>query len=149
MLLPFTKIIRSEEETISIASDFAKILKPGDVVVLKGNLGAGKTFFTRYAVKQLGGGEVSSPTFAIVNEYSGDFKLYHFDFYRINDAAELFDIGFDDYLNDEQAITFIEWGELFTEMLPAEYFEVEILLNFNFSRAVSIKKNKKIKIEVL
>jgi len=83
MLLPFAKIIRSEEETIKIAGNFARLLKPGDVVILTGNLGSGKTFFVRYAVKQFGIDSVSSPTFAIVNEYDGSMKIYHFDFYRI------------------------------------------------------------------
>ena len=148
MLLPFAKIIRSEEETIKIAGNFARLLKPGDVVILTGNLGSGKTFFVRYAVKQFGIDSVSSPTFAIVNEYDGSMKIYHFDFYRIKNSAELFDIGFNDYLNDSEAVSFIEWGEMFPEMLPATRYEVDIILYENLSRAIAIKKNKPIKIAI-
>lgn len=66
-----------------------------------------------------------SPTFAIVNEYDGKFHINHFDFYRINSSTELFDIGFSDYLNNE-SLTFIEWGELFPEVLPKRRIEIFI-----------------------
>lgn len=146
MILPFAKTIRSEEETIKIAGDFSELLKPGDVVVLSGNLGTGKTFFVRYAVRKFNVGSVTSPTFAIVNEYDGSIKVYHFDFYRINNSAELYDIGFDEYLNDGEAVTFIEWGTMFPQMLPGSRYEVDIILNENFTRAIAIKKVKPIKI---
>lgn len=148
MLLPFAKIVRTEVDTIKIADGFSEIIKPGDVIVLNGNLGAGKTFFVKHVLKNFGIDNVNSPTFAIANEYNGKFKIYHFDFYRINNSSELFDIGFDDYLNDNNAITFIEWGELFPDMIPRERFQLDIILNENLSRAFSITKIKPIKIVI-
>ena len=128
------KIVCSEEETIDLAYSFADILKPGDVIILNGNLGAGKTFFVRNVVKKFGIENVCSPTFAIVNEYINSNKIYHFDFYRINNSSELFDIGYYDYLNDLEAITFIEWGNLIPEVLPHKRIEVDIKIENNFSR---------------
>ncbi|MBZ0198717.1 MAG: tRNA (adenosine(37)-N6)-threonylcarbamoyltransferase complex ATPase subunit type 1 TsaE [Ignavibacteriaceae bacterium] len=148
MLLPFAKIVRTEEDTIKIADEFSSKIKPGDVIVLNGNLGAGKTFFVKYVVKNFEIDNVNSPTFAIVNEYNGKHKIYHFDFYRINNSSELFDIGFDDYLNDDNAITFIEWAELFPEIIPRERFQVDIIMNNNLSRAFSITKINPIKIHI-
>jgi len=132
--------INSEEETIAAAEKFAGQLKPGEVIVLNGNLGAGKTFFVRQALKCLGIDNVSSPTFAIVNEYTGKFKIYHFDFYRINDPAELFDIGFNDYLNDEDSVTFIEWGNLMPAVLPHRRLEINININSDFTREFVFNK---------
>ncbi len=134
------KIVNSEEETVKLALNFAEDLKFGDVVVLNGNLGAGKTFFVKNVVKKFGIENVSSPTFAIVNEYNNNFKFYHFDFYRINNAAELFDIGFYDYLNDLEAIKFIEWGNLIPEVIPKRRIEIEIKIKSDFSREFNFNK---------
>ncbi|MDR3626417.1 MAG: tRNA (adenosine(37)-N6)-threonylcarbamoyltransferase complex ATPase subunit type 1 TsaE, partial [Ignavibacteriaceae bacterium] len=97
-------------------------------------------FFIRQALKNIGIENVSSPTFAIVNEYVGKFKIYHFDFYRINDSAELFDIGFNDYLNDGDAVTFIEWGNLMPAILPHKRIEISINLKDDFSREFIFEK---------
>lgn len=140
MELPYSKKLYSEEETISLANEFIKILWPGDVVILNGNLGSGKTFFIKQALKNYGIENVNSPTFAIVNEYSGNYNVYHFDFYRINNPAELFDIGINDYLNDDQAITFIEWGNLIPQVLPRKRIEINIALNDDFSRVFEFKR---------
>ncbi len=141
MEFPYYKKIKSEEETAGIARDFAASLSDGDVVILTGNLGAGKTFFVKQAAKVFGVNNVNSPTFAIVNEYSGSRKIYHFDFYRINKPAELFDIGFNDYLNDPEAVTFIEWGNLMPEVLPEKRIDIIINLNEDFSREFKIVKH--------
>ncbi len=140
MKYPLIEIVNSEEETIKLALNFAEELKSGDVVVLNGNLGAGKTFFVKNVVKRFGIDNVSSPTFAIVNEYSNSFKFYHFDFYRINNASELFDIGYYDYLNNLDAVTFIEWGSLIPEVLPQKRIEIEIKIKSDFSREFNFKK---------
>ena len=73
--------------------------------------------------------DVNSPSFSIVNEYSGNNKVYHFDFYRLKKIEELYDIGFEEYLNDEDAIIFIEWGNLMNEALPRNYLEILIETN--------------------
>ena len=140
MKYPYSLKIFSEEETKNIALDFSKDLRNGDVVILNGDLGSGKTFFVKEIGKFFGINNVSSPTFAIVNEYSGKTKIYHFDFYRIQKSEELFNIGFNDYLNDSEAVMFIEWGELFPEILPVKRYEVKIRLNEDFSRTFKIEK---------
>ncbi len=126
MEFPIQQRIFSEEETTELAKRFSKKVFSGEVIILNGNLGAGKTFFIRSLLKNFGIENVSSPTFAIVNEYNGKFKFYHFDFYRIKNSAELFDIGFNDYLNDSDAVTLIEWGELLPEVLPHKRLEIRI-----------------------
>ena len=140
MNFPLEKNVFSEEETGKLAADFAKDLNEGDVVVLNGNLGSGKTFFIRQAAKYFNINNVSSPTFAIVNEYDGLLKIYHFDFYRINSARELFDIGYYDYLNDKNALIFIEWGNLVPEVIPKVRFEISILVGNDFIRKFKIEK---------
>ena len=134
MKFPFSKKIFSVEETSSLADDFVKILAPGDVVILNGNLGAGKTFFVKQILKKFNIDFVNSPTFAIVNEFYGKYIFYHFDFYRINREVELFDIGINDYLNNVDAITFIEWGNMFPDILPKKRIEIDITLNEDYSR---------------
>ncbi len=132
--------IKTEEATKRIARDFASRLKKGDIVLLEGNLGAGKTFFVKEAVKSFAVDEAASPTFSIVNEYDGNVKIYHFDFYRIKKERELYDIGIDEYLSDEEAITFIEWAELFPNALPEYSYLVKILLLKNGLREITISK---------
>ena len=89
----------SVDETLALAMRFAKNLRSGDVVAYRGDLGAGKTAFTRGLAAGLGcEGEVCSPTFALVHEYPGKITLYHFDMYRIMDTEDLYATGYDDYL---------------------------------------------------
>lgn len=140
MKYPFSLKIFSEAETKNIALEFSKDLKKGDLVVLNGDLGTGKTFFVKAIGKIFGINNVSSPTFALVNEYSGKIRIYHLDFYRIEKSEEIYDIGFNDYINDNESIMFIEWGELFPEILPHKRFEIKIILNEDFSRSFIIKR---------
>ena len=101
----------SEEETETCGRELAGELGPGSVVALYGDLGAGKTAFVRGLAQGLGIREsVSSPTFTIVNEYPGSIPLFHFDMYRLQDEQELFDIGWEDYL-DRGGICALEWSE--------------------------------------
>ncbi|MDA7519312.1 tRNA (adenosine(37)-N6)-threonylcarbamoyltransferase complex ATPase subunit type 1 TsaE [bacterium] len=93
-------------------------LEPGGVVALVGDLGAGKTSLVQGLVKALGGGEVTSPTFSLVQEYGGgELEVYHFDFYRIEHEHELIELGWDDYL-ERGGIVVVEWPTLFPELLP-------------------------------
>ena len=140
MKYPFSLKIFSEAETKNIALEFSKDLKKGDLVVLNGDLGTGKTFFVKAIGKIFGINNVSSPTFALVNEYSGKFRIYHLDFYRIEKSEEIYDIGFNDYINDNESIMFIEWGELFPEILPHKRFEIKIIINEDFSRSFIINR---------
>ena len=134
MVFPSLYKVISEQDTENIANEFSLLIKPGEVIVLNGNLGSGKTFFIKSVLKSFNIVGVSSPTFSIVNEYTGNIKYYHLDFYRIEMVKELYDIGFDEYMNDEEAIKFIEWGNLFPAILPHKRIEIEIRLNDDFSR---------------
>ena len=102
----------SPEQTEKVAAAWVKLLRPGTVIAFRGDLGAGKTAFTRGLARGLGITEpVTSPTYTIVNEYlSGKLPLFHFDMYRLHSADELFDIGWDDYL-ERCGICAVEWSE--------------------------------------
>ena len=126
MVLPFTKTVNNEDETAQLAVDFAKLVNNGQVIILIGNLGAGKTFFIKKLLASFGIRNVNSPSFAIVNEYEGKIKAYHFDFYRLNKIEELYDIGWEDYLNDTEAVLLVEWGDLLREALPVKKIEIAI-----------------------
>lgn len=125
---PSTIKTTSEAETASLASDFMSSRKKGDRIVLNGDLGAGKTFFIKAALTSIGITNVNSPSFAIVNEYHNKYHICHFDFYRLKNAAELFDIGWQDYVNDDDSIIFIEWGNRLPSVLPAERIEINIMI---------------------
>ena len=105
-------ITNSAEETEAVGSAMGKQLKPGTVIAYRGDLGAGKTAFTRGVACGLGAKEsVTSPTYTIVNEYlSGKFPLFHFDMYRLASSDDLFDIGWEDYL-DRGGVCAVEWSE--------------------------------------
>ena len=137
---PFEKKIIREEETKTLAEYFAEETKSGQIIVINGELGAGKTFFVKCAVSVWGIVNASSPSFAIVNNYNNTKPVYHFDFYRIKNREELFDIGFNDYLNDTEAIIFIEWGNLIPEILPKRRIEINIEILEDTKRFFRIKK---------
>ena len=137
-----TVVVNSEEETKSLAREYASGLYEGDIVVLNGNLGSGKTFFIREAVGFFNVTTVSSPTFALVNEYEGRIKIYHFDFYRINRIEELYDIGIEDYFNDTDAVIFIEWGNLFPDILPQKRREINITAGEEEQRTFEFREYK-------
>ena len=134
MVFPSKYKANSEDDTEKLAVEFSYLLKPGQVIILNGNLGTGKTFFIKSVLKAFNISGVSSPTFSLVNEYTGKMKFYHFDFYRIEIVKELYDIGFDEYLNDDESVKFIEWGNLFPMVLPHKRTEIEIKLLDDFSR---------------
>ena len=108
----------SPEETEKIGFSLAGMVKPGTVIAFEGDLGAGKTAFTRGLAKGLGCTEqVTSPTYTIVNEYiSGKMPLFHFDMYRLRSADDLFDIGWEDYL-ERGGVCAVEWSENVAEAM--------------------------------
>ncbi|MCX7843646.1 MAG: tRNA (adenosine(37)-N6)-threonylcarbamoyltransferase complex ATPase subunit type 1 TsaE [Clostridia bacterium] len=116
----------SAEETVEAGMKLGSLLKRGDIVCLSGSLGTGKTSFTNGIAKALGiQGYITSPTFTIVNEYKGNIPLYHFDVYRIADPGEMFEIGFEEYI-DAKGVVVIEWAELIAEILPKDVIRVKI-----------------------
>jgi len=121
-----TIISYSEAETIKQGEKLGKKLPPGAVVALYGGLGAGKTAFTRGIAAGLAiSGSVDSPTFTIVNEYPGSIPLFHFDMYRLEGETELFDIGWDDYL-ERGGICVVEWSEKVPGAFPPDTVVVNI-----------------------
>jgi tRNA threonylcarbamoyladenosine biosynthesis protein TsaE len=129
---------RSEAETEEIASELAGELKPGDVIALYGPLGAGKTSFVRGLAFGLHCVQpVRSPTFSLINEYSGPLPLYHFDFYRLDGTAEIDDLGWTDYLENDGVLA-IEWPEKVRKMLPIPRIEVYLSYLGGTSRKVEI-----------
>lgn len=116
----------SADDTVRIGKRLGDILKQGDVVCITGGLGAGKTAFTQGIASALGiQGYITSPTFTIVNEYNGKIPLYHFDVYRVGDPEEMFEIGFEEYL-DNKGVVVIEWADLIRDILPSEYIWIDI-----------------------
>lgn len=118
----------SLEDTRSIAKSLAELLTAGDNVCLDGDLGVGKTTFTKFLAEALGvpASEVNSPTFTIVNEYRTDkVDIQHFDLYRLDSLAQLDAIGYLELLKHD-CVNIIEWGALFPEYLPLDYIAVEI-----------------------
>ena len=129
---------RSEKETYDIAFGLAKKINKGDILLLEGELGAGKSVFARGLAKGLGVDEaMPSPTFTIVNEYQGNLTVYHFDFYRINDPFELYEIGFEEYLYSG-GVSIIEWPSKAGNMLPGRAVKVEIKIK-NSEREITIQ----------
>jgi len=119
----------SFEETVEFGKKLGAALGPGDIICLSGDLGTGKTALTNGIANSLGiNSYITSPTFTLVNEYEGRLPLYHFDVYRIADPEEMFEIGFEEYINSE-GITVIEWGEQISEVLPKEIIKVNIIKN--------------------
>jgi tRNA threonylcarbamoyladenosine biosynthesis protein TsaE len=120
----FEYISSSTEETMSLSEKLAGYLQPGDVLTLEGDLGAGKTTFTKGLAKGLGIEKmVNSPTFTIIKEYYGRLPLYHMDVYRVTDEYE--DLGFDEYFEGE-GVTVVEWAHLIGEQLPQDRLDIRI-----------------------
>lgn len=114
----YTFISNSEEETIKFAKSLAHELKQDEVIILKGDLGAGKTKFVQGILEYFKlENEISSPTFTIVNEYKNDeVEIFHFDLYRLNDIDEFYAIGGEEYF--KRGLCIFEWGEMIETILP-------------------------------
>ena len=139
------KTLLNENETKEFAKEFAKTLKPGDIVTLDGDLGAGKTVFTKgiceyFNVKDY----VVSPTYTIVNEYRGDIPIYHFDIYRLEEEEELYNIGFYEYLNSD-ALVIVEWAEKIPEAFYGyKLKKVQIIKGEDEKRTITVKEEEKL-----
>lgn len=143
-------ISNSEEDTINLGKKIASQLKKGDIIILSGDLGSGKTKLTEGVLSYFGlQNEISSPTFTIVNEYDTEnLKIYHFDLYRLADIDEFFAIGGEEYF--EKGASIIEWGELLEDYLPDKYLKLEFSRDCNFKnkRIINITKIGNINIKL-
>ncbi|MBR2042347.1 MAG: tRNA (adenosine(37)-N6)-threonylcarbamoyltransferase complex ATPase subunit type 1 TsaE [Oscillospiraceae bacterium] len=136
-------ITKSEAETAAAAKEFAKSLKPGDIIAFKGGLGVGKTTFTRYMCEALETkDDVSSPTFALVHCYRAKIPVCHFDMYRINTFDDLYSTGFFDYL-DSGAVLVIEWSENVIDFIGDEnIITIEIKRLGDTEREITIERSE-------
>jgi len=129
----------SVTETESIGESVANYIKPGMVIAMRGDLGAGKTAFVRGLARGMGlRARVTSPTFAIVNEYLGEIPLYHFDMYRLTSAEDLFDIGWEDYIRSG-GVCVVEWSEIVEEAIPEDAVSVTIRHMGETEREITIE----------
>lgn len=118
----------SASQTAELAGAIASFVVPGDLIVLAGDLGAGKTAFAKGFGSALGVVEpITSPTFTLVREYHGRLKIYHLDVYRLEQIEETLDLGLAEMLDDD-AVTLIEWGDAILPALPPDYLEVRLRL---------------------
>lgn len=124
-LKDWSKISKSAEETEEIGKKVSSYLHSGDVICLIGELGTGKTCFSRGLISGLGAANkyIVSPTFTIINEYQGKFPVYHFDLYRLDSEYELEMLGFKEYFYG-RGVTVIEWADKLKRFLPDDRFEV-------------------------
>lgn len=139
--LTYTRKTTSVESTKQLAGTLAKYLHPGDVVVLTGDLGAGKTQFVQGIAEELGiTAPVTSPTFNILLTYpEGRIPLYHFDLYRLDDEEELEGIGYFEATDgDSDGVAFVEWAEKFPASLPCDYLEIKITIPEEGHRLVRV-----------
>lgn len=130
----YTFLSNEPNETINFAKKLARVLKPRDVIALEGDLGAGKTTFTKGLAEGLGiEKNVNSPTFTIIKEYEGRIPLYHMDVYRLENTEE--DLGFDEYF-DGDGVTVIEWAHFIEDQLPKERLTIEFKLGDGNERII-------------
>ena len=135
----FEWISHNEEETSLFARNLGEKLSGGDVLALEGDLGAGKTAFTKGLAKGLGVTRtVNSPTFTIIKEYAGRLPLYHMDVYRVSESEE--DLGFDEYFEGD-GVTVVEWAHLIEEQLPEEILSIYIYRLGDTSRRLVLEAN--------
>lgn len=141
-------VVNSELDTIELGKKIASQLTKGDIVILTGDLGAGKTKLTEGILSYFGlSDEVSSPTFTIVNEYdTPSFKIFHFDLYRLADIDEFSAIGGEEYF--EKGVCIIEWGEMIEDFIPDRYLKLEFTTTEENQRVINITKIGDINIEI-
>ena len=132
-------VTNSAAETRELGEQLAKRLEPGDVVLLRGDLGAGKSELTRGIARGLGVREtVTSPSFTILNVYeSGRCPLYHFDWYRLESADELYELGLDEYIGGD-GIAVVEWPERCPEVVPERFVRIDIRATGDETREIAI-----------
>lgn len=128
----------SAEETEQLGYKIGQSLSGGEIIAMTGDLGAGKTTLTKALAKGLEIDDyITSPTFTIVNEYSGRLKLFHFDVYRIGDVEEMYDLGFEEYFYSN-GVCIVEWSNLILEILPKERINIDISYVDENSREITI-----------
>lgn len=134
-------ITKSEQETMQFGRNFAREIKEKDIVCIYGDLGAGKTCLVKGIAEGLGVTTeyIRSPTFTLINEYSGKYSIYHLDFYRIKNVKEIEELGIEEFCG-EKGITLIEWPEKILKYLPGKRWEIKIDILGENKRSLKINK---------
>lgn len=139
----------SSDQTEKIGEEFSDLIKPGDVVLLKGNLGSGKTTFVKGFARGLGiNSRIISPTFVVVREHNVNNssnkikKLYHFDLYRLTSEDEVKKVDLKNYIEDKSGVVVIEWPELSTKLMDKNYWIVTFEIKSNYKRDINIYYEK-------
>ena len=133
--------VTSVRQTQEFARALGAAVKSDDFIILTGELGAGKTYFTQGLAEGLGvAAAVTSPTYTIINIYQGRIPLYHFDFYRLNQSEELEAVGYEDYFFDSGGVVIAEWGDKFPALLPNGY------LTIDFHRLIDNEEARKLEV---
>lgn len=146
--MKYSFVSKGPEETLEFGIRLGRLLKPGDIICLEGELGAGKTMLTRGIARGLEiVDNVTSPTYTLINEYRGRVPLYHFDLYRLEDGEELFHIGGEDLLYG-QGVSVIEWASRAEDMLPPACLWVRIatLVEEESSRLIELTAPEKYRV---
>ncbi|MGI5851756.1 MAG: tRNA (adenosine(37)-N6)-threonylcarbamoyltransferase complex ATPase subunit type 1 TsaE [Clostridiales bacterium] len=116
----------SEKDTLKLGKEIGSLAWPGMIILLEGDLGTGKTVLTRGLARGLGIEEpITSPTYTLIHQYQGRLPLYHFDIYRLNDAEEMYDLGYEEFFYG-QGVTVVEWPERMGYLRPNEYLGISI-----------------------
>ena len=129
-------ITHSENETITLAQNIESEKFPNMVICLNGDLGSGKTLFTKGFAHAMGIDDITSPTFTIIKEYQGETMLYHMDVYRLEDTNE--EIGIEEYY-DRGGVTIIEWADMIKEILPEERLDVQFKITGENTRTIILR----------
>jgi len=137
-----TFLSHSPVETQNLGNVLGRIVQPGTVISLVGDLGAGKTTLTAAIARGLGidPEKVSSPTFMLIQEYAGRIPLYHFDTYRLKDLHEFEDLGVEEYFYGE-GVCLVEWGDRFREVMPVDLLRIEISIQGESERRFDFSAN--------
>ncbi len=126
-------VTHSENETITLAQNIESEKFPNMVICLNGDLGSGKTLFTKGFAHGLGIDDITSPTFTIIKEYQGELMLYHMDVYRLDGSKE--ELGIEEYF-DKGGVTIIEWSDMIKDILPAERLEIKFIITGENTRTL-------------
>lgn len=128
----------SAAETLKAGQAMGELLRPGDIVALKGRLGAGKTVFAKGIAKGLGcRNHVKSPSFVLINIYQGTIPMYHIDFYRLKKTSDLHDLGLEEFLCGT-GVSVVEWAQKFPNALPRDHISVEIVYSGRDERDIEV-----------
>lgn len=146
----FEYLSHNEKETLRLGTRLAGSLRPGHILCLFGELGSGKTTFTKGIAQglKINHKKVNSPTFILMNAYEGKLPLYHFDLYRMDDASEIANIGYEEFFYGD-GIAVVEWAEKLGDLIPKEYLGIEFSHKRENDRLITFRPRGKRYIELM